>query len=81
MITEQIRAEKAEFEQILMKQKERKEEEEMMRKERKVILLQNASEIEKQIREKAEQRESLQKNRELENRWFRDSYKDKKELI
>lgn len=81
MLEQQARAEKAEFEAVIRKQKEVKELEEKLENERKELLKKHAVELKKQIVEKKELTEEQKKTKDIENQQLQETFQGQKALL
>lgn len=81
MLEEQARAEKAEFEAVIRKQREVRELEERLEQERKELLKKHAVELKKQIVEKHEGKEEGRKERDIENQQLQETFQGQKALL
>jgi predicted sulfurtransferase len=81
MLEEQVRAEKAEFEAVIRKQKEVRDLEAKLENERKELLRKHAVELKKQIVEKQELKEESKKVREIDNQQLQETFQGQKALL
>lgn len=81
MLEEQVRAEKAEFEAVIRKQKEVRDLEAKLENERKELLRKHAVELKKQIVEKHELKEEGKKVREIDNQQLQETFQGQKALL
>ena len=81
MLEEQARAEKAEFEEVLRKQREVREIEQKLENEKKSLLKKHADELKKQIVEKEEQRQQFKKITDIENQQIKETHQGQKALL
>lgn len=81
MLEEQVRAEKAEFEAVIRKQKEVRDLEAKLENERKELLRKHAVELKKQIVQKQELKEEGKKVREIDNQQLQETFQGQKALL
>ncbi len=81
MLEEQARAEKAEFEAVIRRQKEMRELEEKLENERKELLKKHATELKKQIVGKGQAKQEDRKTKDIENQQLQETFQGQKALL